>query len=529
MHQIESRVQPPDGTLLAEWKAAACHSHHLRAGELEFADANRNLVSWCRTNSIRAAGVGSPWTPVSADHYRQYEGPDRDLYYSGSFDQRSVMDVEDIAGLFSDLNSLSDGEVLLFQDNETPKGRNGHCWWFGYHYDFPAWHDYSQDRPIQYYDGDPQCEINAISREPHRRRSSLEIFAAQRRGGALGVWAHPTSWWLTEGNFTTNIAADCGLHLLADGYLDGLVNMGYRALRPSYQELWFHFLDTGAKVPGFAENDCAHDTPKVPKSPRIYKNSFHLPDAVSVDTIVNAAGKGASFSSTGAFASICVDGVPMGSVCETGRDRKHRLAIRAWPASGDACFSRLEIIGRGGAVLARAERFAGGRLEYEFAGDAHPGYIVVRGFGERDDPDDPDPRRISHLVITNPVYLHPRGFRVEPMKTDYTLEVTSDSPWLGGRLTFEEADGTPLESRDVRPGPIRLELPASARVRLEREVRERVFYVAMENPPVQDLLRYLWAGGFRQDYPDAIGGVVPHQAWRLDEMRDALQNCRYRV
>jgi len=529
VHQTACNIQPCDDRLIAEWQAVACHSHHLRAGQLDIDGANRTLVAWCCQNGIRAAGIGSPWTPLSAAHYRQYEGPDRDLYYSDDFEPRSVMDREDIQALFEELNRLARGDVLFYQDNETPKGRNGHCWWFGYHYDYPAWHDYSQDRPIQYYDGDPHCEINRRTGTPHRRRCTFEIFATQRRHGALGVWAHPTSWWLQDEEFVTNIAADCGMHLLADGTLDGLVNMGYDACHRSYQDLWFHFLDTGAVVPGFAENDGCHDTPRLLDNHTPFKTYLRLRGDVSVEGIVAAARSGASFSSTGAFATISVDGVPMGSVCETAEGRTHHLTIQAWPVPGQRCFSRLEIIGRGGTVLHSVARYAGGTLECVFPGSAEPSYIVVRGFGEHDDPDSPRQQDIRHAVLTNPVYLHPRGFGLLPARTDYTLEIGADSPWLGGRLAFEEADGAPLETLPVRPGAVRRELPASARVRLHSGGATRVFYIAMENQRLQSLLQYLWAGEFRRDHPGVTAGQVPSQSWRLSEMAESLGACRYRV
>ncbi|MCD6416415.1 MAG: hypothetical protein J7M08_06935, partial [Planctomycetes bacterium] len=399
---------------------------------------------------------------------------------------------------------------------------------FGYYYDFPAWHDYSQDRPIQYYDNDPQCEINSLTGKPHRRRCTLEIYATQRAHGALGVWAHPTSWWLHEGQFITNIAADSGLCLLADGRLDGIVNMGYDACHRSYQALWFYFLDTGAIVPGFAENDQSDSVPSLlERLP--YRTYLHLGGDVSVESIVRAAARGAAFSSTGAFAMIEVDGVPMGSVCETAKGMAHRLTVHAWPVPGQNCFSRLDVIGRGGKTLHSVERFPGGTLQYALEGDDAPGYIIVRGFGEDDDPEDPSQKSIRHTVLTNPVYLHPKGFRVKPMETDYTLEIGSESPWIGGELAFEEADGSPIESMDVRPGEVRRTLPASARVRLHRDGAKRMFYIAMENEPVQALLQYLWAGEFRRDWPGLVGGQAPAPAWRLDELRAALQTCRYRV
>ncbi len=119
-------------------------------------------------------------------------------------------------------------------------------------YDYPAWHDYSQDHPVKYYENDPSVEINALTGEPHTRRNLFEIMAIQRKGGAIGVFAHPTRWWVSNGKFTSNIAAMSGLFLMVDGYLDGMAVMGDRVYNKSYQDLWFSYLDLGGKVPGFA-------------------------------------------------------------------------------------------------------------------------------------------------------------------------------------------------------------------------------------------------------------------------------------
>ena len=90
-------------------------------------------------------------------------------------------------------------------------------WWFGYDYDAPAWHDYSQDRPLEYWSGEPEREINAITGEPHRRRSLLEIMAHQRQAGAVGVFAHPTSGGsIGTGSSSRNIASELALFLAVD-------------------------------------------------------------------------------------------------------------------------------------------------------------------------------------------------------------------------------------------------------------------------------------------------------------------------
>lgn len=518
----------PDPALLARWQAVIGHTHNLRSRQLAFEDAKRQLVAWTRDHDVAAVGVGSPWEPVSAAAYARYEGTERDMYYSGQLDVTTLMDRGPITELFADLNRQSAGATLFYQDNETPKSRMGHAWWFGYHYDAPAWHDYSQDRPVQYWHTDPQKERNAITGQFHRRRSQLEITAVQRRAGAIGVFAHPTSWWLQDDRFVTNIAAQLGLFLHADGRLDGLVVMGYHAHRRWYQKLWFHLLDTGAVVPGFAEGDYALDSADTYGRKRAFMNFMNVSGPITVPGIVAAARRGACFMSTGAFLHVSIDGVSMGDIARTAPDQSHEVRIEAYPGHGQEHLSRIEVLGPGGAVLASYERFPGGVLKYRLAGRAQPHYVVVRAYGQSDDPDVAAEKDIVDLAVSNPVYLHPQGFSFQPQTTEFTLDVTPESSWLDGTVELQRADGTLIEARHIRPGTLTRNLPASARVVLRKDGRpDDQFYIAMENPRVQELLDYLVYGQFRRDYPAMKPGQVPPAAFRLDEMRQALSRSRY--
>ena len=521
-------VHHADPATLARWTSVVTHTHNLRSGQVPFTDAKRQLVAWCARHGVGALGVGSPWEPVSAASYQRYEGPDRDLYYSGRIDPATVMDREAVEGLIADLNGARPG-TLFYLDNETPKARYGHLWWFGWHYDAPAWHDYSQDRPISYHDDDPDRELNALTGEPHRRRAYLDVVGAQRTRGALAVWAHPTSWWTHQDAFVTNIAAELPLHLVADGRLDGLAVMGYDAFHRHYQELWWSLLDTGAVVPGFAETDSCFDRANLASDEVVLTNRLALDAPRSLAAIVAAARAGRGFATSGPFLHLAVDDVEMGAMLTSTGAATHRVRITAHPASGEQVLGRVDLIGRGGAILASVGPFAGGTIELTVPGSDQAAWLVARAVGERDDPAAPNQKEIRHCALTNPVYLRPRGAAVAPATTEYRLDVRGDSPWLGGTLTIEDAAGTVLESGIVVPGALRRRLPASARIALAADARRRTFSLAMENPALQARLRYLWGGGFRSDFPGAVPGVVPAAAFQIDGVRAALASVRYAI
>ena len=515
------------------WPAVVTHTHNWRFSEGEtqgsFPIAEEELVKWCRNLHIRAVGVGSAWSPAVEANFQRFEGPDRDLYYSGRFDQKSVMNFAGVNAVLENLNAQSQGSILFYLDNETPKNRMGHVWWFGYLYDYPAWHDYSQDRPIKYYESDPSVEINSLTGQPHTRRNLFEIMAIQRKAGAIGIFAHPTRWWMSNDKFNTNIAAMSGLFLMVDGYLDGLAVMGDRVYNKSYQDLWFSYLDTGGKVPGFAETDFFLNKATEHTELDTFRNYPHIGKRpLTAQNIRDVARSGEVFLSNGGFLNVSVDGVPMGSVVRTASAMHHKLRIEVYPARNSR-LGRIEIIGKHGNVLTTKENFPGGVLEYEIPGHDNTDYVVVRAFGSGDDPVH-DPDHVQYLAVSNPVYLWPQGFHLEPARTTCTLYVAADSKWNRGMLEFQTTDGQPIRREPIRAGVISASVPANSRVVLSKKgLQSRMFYIAMENAAVEKDISYLTDGNFRKDYPNLSQGVVPPQAFHLQSLRQDLRRFEYEI
>jgi len=506
------------------WAGIATHSHTVRSHSVDFEQAKRNLVEWARTRGIAAVGVGSPWEPVSASHYKQCETVDRDAYFGGRIAPESMMDREPIEALLRDLNRQGGGRTLFYLDNETPKNRHGHLWYVGFDYQVPGWHDYSQDHRVQFWDGDSCEDPNALTGGCHRRRSYAEVVARQRQAGALAIWAHPTSWWTQEGAFITNIAAELVLHLHADGFLDGMVVQGYDAFHRAYQALWFDLLDRGVRVPGYAELDACFD-----KAPIAAAGTFlnYVPAAArapGLDMIVPALRAARHYVSSGPHLVLEVDGRPMGSRLASGAGARHRAIVTAWPAPGEACLSRLELIGRGGATLARVDGFAGGTLEFEVAGDDEGGWLLVRAVGEQDDPDRQRQQQIRHCALTNPVWLDaPRSPRHEAVVTDLVVASEPDGAARGASWTLATAAGESLARGVLGADPLKVQAHPCARLLLTyTDGRRRDIPLAMANAAVRMHIDHLADGHFRDDDPSLEPGEIPVRAFRFDAMREAL-------
>lgn len=510
------------------WTGVATHSHMLRSHNVDYEGAKANLVEWARSNHVGAVGVGSPWEPVSAQHYGHYEKAERDRYFSGLVPPESVMDCEPIGALIRDLNARGEGRTLFYLDNETPKNRHGHLWYVGFDYRVPGWHDYSQDHRVRFWDGDPCEDPNVLTGGCHIRRSYAEVVAEQRRAGALAIWAHPTSWWIHQGAFVTNIAAELVLHLHADGFLDGMVVQGYDACHRAYQALWFDLLDRGACVPGYAELDACYDKLPIAEAGTFLNYVPETRDALKLTAIADKLRAARHYISSGPHLAMTVDGHPMGSHLASNAGKTHAVVLAAWPAPGEKLLSRVELLGRGGKVLAHVDGFAGGTLEFDVLGDEEGGYVLGRAFGEHDSPAGQRQQSIRHCALTNPVYLEARLTpKHQPVKTELTIELATDSPAVGAAFSMLSAGGDVLEKGVFWHRETCLKANPCGRLNMEYpDGRTRDIPIAMANAEVRKHINYLADGGFLKDWQGLEPGEVPVSAFRFDEMRKALASQR---
>jgi hypothetical protein len=516
----------------AAWPAGWCgvltHTHTYSGrsdhGGVEKAPRSyREMAAWALRCGIAAVAMGSPYTAKSAATYDRFDGDERDLYYGPDFDKLSVCDADEIQTMLREVAGFANGHTLFFLDNETPKGRYGHMWWVGHQPDFPAWHDYDQpyDRWML---GQPDPADHGDEPMAYERRPYLQILASQRARGALGFWAHPTSWWRDEaGRFITNIATELPVHVMAEGFTDGMVIMGYHPYRPQYLALWFELLDRGYRVPGVAEMDVGLSDARLwQRDGALLTYIRGQQGNLSVPRLVEGFRSGRMFASSGPFLDLLVDGKPMGQVTATSPTATHRIQITAYPAPGKAPLGRLELVGRGGRVLWQREDFGAGTVEISLPGLSERGYLVARALGSDADP--AQWRDVRQVAISNPVYLHPHGERFTPaMQTMVRLTIREDSPYKGGQIRFEAMDGQLLDVAAAK-GELNQSLPASGRITLiGPDGRRRTDYLANANPALQAVQRHLYRGRFLLDHPHLHPGEVPPEVWRLDEYCAALQ------
>ena len=510
------------------WAKIASHTHTLRSSRIPFETALASLLDWERRHGVSAIGLGSPWTAANAAVYRRCEHEDRDRYFAGLLsdaEREEALGRADLAELLRRANEAAGGATLHYLDNETPKQRYGHMWHVGFDLQVPAWHDYDQDRRASYCDLDPVEDPNPLDpRGAHVRRTYSEIVARQRDAGALSVWAHPTSWWFTGDRFTTNIASAMPPNLFADGFLDGLTVQGYDPYHRDYQVLWFELLDRGWRVPGFSELDLCPGTGPDGKGSALFSCIPGIDRAPTMGEIQEAFRAARHSMSSGPYLTLAVDGAPQGSAISSGAGIAHRALVEAWPAPGEAALSRVELLGPGGAVLASVADFPGGAVEFEVEGDANGGWLVARAFGEHDgDYAAKRQQEVRHCALTNPVRLTaPLVPNPAPVRTQVRLRAGANA---GASVRLVAADGAELWRRELPADGLDFEAAPTARLEIARRdgALPRVLPLAAANRRVRGLMDYLADGHFLRDFARLEPGQVPVAAFRLDEMRAALE------
>lgn len=467
--KIERLTTPPEVFRIG------AHSHTCRSTEFSQEYVESRMHQWAKQNEVDAMGLGSPWTAANAriTFHEEHEGRDR-YYAKQPLPTDSVFNQNDVEAMIARVNTAPGNRTLYYVDNETPKQRYGHLWHVGFSLQVPNWHDYDQGLNTWYsdYDND-DTTLNSLTGKPQQRRTYREVVDEQRAAGALCIWAHPTSWWTTNGDpngpFTTNIAAEMLPELLEDGYLDGMTVMGYDAFHRDYEALWFALLDRGYRIPAFAELDISfgHNIESDDCSYfNILPRDKHI---VLTQEWIKAEFRAAHHTaSSGPILFLMVDGKQQGSELTSAQGKHHTVTVEAYPSKGETKLSKVELVGRGGEVLKTIRNFEGGRITWMLNGSEEGGYIVARCFGEHDsDYTYKAQQCVRHCAITNPVWLRTPAFQApEPIRT------TTDH---------------------------------------------------MANAKVRELMDYLAKGYFRKDYPGCVPGVVPVAAWRIDEMAAALR------
>lgn len=488
---------------LKAYQSITTHTHLCREVEVEDVKAQENLVGYCHKFNISALGVGSPWS-VDFLKLAKHHEKSRDLYYSSSNSNQDLLKTEEVTSVIQSLKHQCPS-TYFYLDSETPKMRHGHMWWFGYNYDQPFWHDYDQDQHVSFWHNDNKSIINSVTSLPHSRRTYRKVLQQQRNSGALGIWAHPTSWWMDGQRFITNIAAESYLHYLIDGYLDGLTIQGYKPYHESYQNLWFSFLDKGGIVPGFSETDHCFGAKNYSDSGASAGISTYmkLPHNFTLADIKSAAKKGNCFASSGPRLTLEID--DKYNIGEVIAEFKAKMTLKVHYASseGGGQGNNLQIIGKGGVVLYCLDQAVEGEYHFTLTNIQDGDYVLARIW----EADLANHHHTGH-AITNPVYFK-KSKLMNPLNFS-NLELLLSDRIRGASLSVYSRNDEILETLEVSERKINLQCPSDGLIKLDFPNGAKENYeVLYENKVIQRYLTHICEGHFLREHKGLSAGEVP--------------------
>ena len=234
---------------------------------------------------------------------------------------------------------FSDDRFTLYYGSEMPKYRTGHTWWLGQKSTRGYfWKTMDENYENKYYQSDTGTQWSFKDLNFPYIPCPEVVQRIKKADDAVAIMPHPTSWWWQPRGevtkYTTNVAAYLSFGLLAGKIWDGEVVMGYDHDHTMYQNLWFHVLNEGYRMPAMAELDGGFG-----KNDRFYYGSmrtyYHIDGDFSISKVTDAVRRGETFVTSGPIIKADVDHkYRIGEIIRPGEE-EHTLNISAW-ASGDS-------------------------------------------------------------------------------------------------------------------------------------------------------------------------------------------------
>lgn len=522
-----------------------------------------------------------PWVPVrklglaggeSHDHLSAAHTPEKVVLYARAFGLRYInacqgwMHRKEDEGdhpagcaIATRLERANTDDFALHFGAERPKTRYGHVWWINLRpFDDPfgeymSWHDPAY---VHYVDRNPGlvADIQAVC--PLRNEPPLETWRRYRRQGAACVAAHPTSWWLnrpTDELIVPNISAELPFALLSGEAPDALAVMGYDPDQIFYQNLWFHLLNEGYLIAGCGETDGelrgAHHIGQINTWTRLPAGTPYSPAALAA-----AVRAGRSVMSSGPYVDLRVDDGDMTTgdrLVADGSD--HVLTIEAWSAPEPDELLTWVVVYRNGhpwyirdlretpirhiavALPVRECEFAWYVVKaYGHGGPDSREWLDVMAYARRcETAVHTEYRDWTQVALTNPVYFLPPGWTPPaPVRCALDLRLVDAAGAVLPAVPVRVRDGerTVLEAVSDASGRVRGEAPPTAMIEIAPPGQAvRRLSIFLDYRPANACMESCYTGRWRQDHPALQPGQVPWEAFRLHDLRRALERVEWTI
>jgi len=455
---------------------------------------------------------------------------------------------------------FSDNKFRLYFGSEMPKYRTGHTWWIGQK-STCDYYDATMDTTYenQYYQVARE-EVWNFNERPFPNVPDVEVVQRiKQRDGALDVRAHPTSWWWQERGtiekYTTNVPAYLSYGLLAGQIWDATVVMGYDHDHYFYQNLWFHILNQGYRMPGLAELDGGFE-----RNSRFYYGSMRTyvqtGGSMKEEDVIEAIKKGRVIVTSGPMVFLdYADSTAIGKTFPADSTKKV-FQLEAYASGDREDYLSYIVLYRNGRISRlwdlREERPRVFRRTLEVF-ESETAWYVVKAYGRKawNDPKyldivkyasdtlinelPPSGGDAHDVCLTNPVYFHSHEKEeTKLLEANVTLKLLHP----GGARPVKTAMIHVMEyGRSVREiavdsGLATFTLPLHASIMIKAEgypeIRRSLY---LDYLPHLKLLEHLGNGEWRAEGNNRVfvPGQVPWSAFKYRETKDLLSDIEWSI
>lgn len=456
-------------------------------------------------------------------------------------------------------SDFSDQRFLLSYGSEMPKYRTGHTWWIGQKStrDF-FWQTMDENYEKRYFQADTGTHWNFDDLTFLYIPSTEVVQRFKKADQAVAIMAHPTSWWWQErgsiSKYTTNVVSYLSFGLLAGKIWDGFVVMGYNHDHYFYQNLWFHILNEGYRIPAISELDQGPNP-----SDRFYYGSmrtyYKVDDQFSIDAAAEAVRRGCTFVTSGPVILANIDNTyGYGEVIQSNRG-KRTLNINAYASGESDDYLSYLIIYRNGEVFKlwdlREQKLRSLQKKVTIS-EEEDAWYVLKAYGRKSwestdyldimklcDKDfneniPPNHGSLMDVCITSPFYFR-KGEMADPPHLISDIELTLIDK-KGAPINNAEIEillhGEAINKVTYKGEATNFNMPAGATLKISNNGSVIYRNLYLDYTPHRDLLENLASGKWLDNISAKrtfVPGEVPWEAFKFDETKRILKNVFWEI
>jgi hypothetical protein len=458
-------------------------------------------------------------------------------------------------------SKFNDDRFTISYGSEMPKYRTGHTWWLGQkstrNY---FWNVMDTAYENQYYQSEQGTSWNFKTLQFPFIPDVEVVQRFKMADHSIAVMAHPTSWWWQKRGdiekHVTNVAANLSFGLLAGKIWDGVVVMGYNHDHYFYQNLWFHILNEGYRMPALSELDGGFekDDNKYYGSMRTY---YQINGKLSVEKIADAERKGKTFVTSGPIIIADVDNkYGFGDIVRTSGE-KHDLHIDAYASGEQDDYLSYVIVYRNGKIFKLWNICSKKLREYKATlsiTEKDKAWYIIKVYGKNawKDPEHLDVMRVCEkgnekkftdtvkrqmdVAITSPFYFWKTGVK-EPgiliSKVHLTVTPPSQSQAFENLTVDVLVNGKKFNTIHLKDGNGSFTMPVNGFLKIKAKGYPTIYRsLYLDYPPHQQLLEELATGNWLKKY-DSIRkfspGEVPWEEFHFEKTKQILSNVDWTI